>query len=76
MAIDYNLARAKINELNRTAITLVDGLVLLERDALLLDSIPVPLTPGQVSSLQSVLEAEANDLKVIAGEIKDIVKPV
>ena len=75
MAINYELVRTKINELNRTAISIVDMLAILERGTLIdtpLNS--VTLTQTQIDGLKANLESEANNLKTIAGEIKEIVK--
>ena len=75
MAINYELVRTKINDLSRTAIKIADMLTILERGTLIdtpLDS--VTLTQAQIDGLKANLESEANNLKTIAGEIKEIVK--
>ena len=75
MAIDYNLARQKVNELSQSAIKIVDTLAVLERGTIIMPPPnSVTLTPAQISNLKTNLETIGNTLKVIAGEIKDLVK--
>ncbi len=75
MAINYELVRQKVNELNLTAIKIVDTLGVLERGTI---TIPPPnsvtLTSAQIASLNANLEIMGNTLKIIAGEIKELVK--
>lgn len=72
MAINYNGARQKVNELNRIAIKIVDMLAILERGSIV--NAVIVLTPGQVTEMKVHLETEGNTLKTVAGEIKDLVK--
>ena len=74
MAIDYNLARQKVNELNRVAIRIVDTLTILERGTLV-DTIynSVTLTAAQISGLKSNVANEGQLLEALAGEIEALV---
>ena len=69
MAIDYRAVRAKVNELNRSAIKIVDMMTMLEGNSLFGE----PLTQVQVDGMKSRLKTEADNLKSIAGEIKTLV---
>ena len=75
MPIDYEETRAKINELNQLAIKIVDTLAVLERGTI---TMPPPnsvtLTPTQITNLKDNLKTMGDDLKVIAGEVKGLVK--
>jgi len=75
MAIEYEEARAKINELNQLAIKIVDTLAVFERGTI---TMPPPnsvtLTPTQITNLKDNLKTMGDDLKVIAGEVKGLVK--
>ena len=74
--IDYNGARQKVNELNRTAIVLVDMLNILEAWAIgvLMNSVEqIPLTQAQKDSLANEIKDAGDHLKYIAGEIKTLV---
>ena len=77
MAIDYNLVRQKVNNLNRTAIVLVDMLSILEKGAIgvQINAIEqIPLTPEQLDSLVLEIKDAGDDLKTIAAEIKNLIK--
>ena len=75
MAINYNLARQKVNELNQVAIKIVDILAVLERGCIIIpppDS--VTLTTAQITQLKLNVKTLGDDLKTIAGEIKEVIK--
>ena len=79
MAIDYDAARAKVQELSRLSIDIVDMLNLLEREALFIevDSVlTVQLTQEQIVALTTRIEAAADHLIAVADEVKDIIKEV
>ena len=69
MAIDFNGARQKVNDLNRSAIRIVDMMASLESGALF----GMALTQTQITTLNNQLKSEADNLKTIAGEIKNMV---
>ena len=69
MVIDYEEVRSNVNELNRSAIKIVDMLSVLEKGSLF-DEL---LTQTQISGLKTSLKSEADSLKTIAGEIKTLV---
>ena len=75
MPIDFEGARAKVNELNQSAIKLVDILSVLERGAII---VPPPnsvtLNQAQIDQLKLNVNTIGDDLKIIAGEIKNLVK--
>jgi len=76
MAIDYDLARQKVNELNRTAVIFVDMLNIREKGAIgvQINAIEeISLTPEQLTSLEKELKDAGDDLKTIAGAIKQLV---
>ena len=74
MAINYNGARAKVNELNQSAIKIVDILAILERGVII---VPPPnsvtLTATQIDQLKLNVKTLGDNLKTIAGEIKTLV---
>ena len=74
MAIDFDGARAKVNELNQTAVKVVDILAILERGAII---VPPPnsvtLTATQIAQLKLNVKTLGDNLKTIAGEIKNLV---
>ena len=69
MAIDYDAVRANVNELNRSAIKLVDMASTLEDGALFGE----PLNLEQISGIQNRLKSEADNLQTITGKIKALV---
>ena len=68
MAIDYKEVGSKVNELNRSAIKIVDIASTLEKGTLFGE----PLNLGQISGITNSLKSEADNLKTIAGEIKNL----
>ena len=72
MAINYNLVRAKVNDLNRMITNLVDMLNLYERGTII-DEV-VPLTPAQITILDEHVENQAENIETLAEEIKNLVK--
>ena len=69
MAIDYQPVRIKVNELSRSAIKIVDMLGLIESETAGGEA----LTLAQINSLKTRSKTEADNLKTIAGEIKNLV---
>ena len=69
MAINDDLAKQKVNELNRSAIKIIDILTALEQEKLY----EVALTSDQITALKDKAKKEGNNLKDLAGNIKDIV---
>ena len=69
MVIDYEAVRIRVNELNQSAIKVVDMSSTLENGALFGE----PLNLEQISGIQNRLKSEADNLQTITGKIKALV---
>ena len=70
MAIQYGETRSKLIELSRINQNIVDMLVALEKDTFF----GMALTPSQIIELKLKIKSAGDDLKTVAGEIKELVK--